>query len=404
MKKLVALLLCIAMMLVSVAALAETVTIEFMGLKSEVQDVMKEIIADFEALNPDIHVEYAYNPDGASGLAARISNGTTPDMMNVYPLEAQYRAYLDNGYIIDLAGYDFVNNIESSLIELCDYNGQQVGIPFTLSTYGIYYNKDIFAALNLEIPTTLEALIEVAKVCKDAGYDAFTLPMGASQNQITERLLGALDGETHVKFAQVAAGELSIEEVPSIKAYAELMLALMPLSTEDPLGLDYNGATQDFVTGKAAMRFDGSWFLGSIRAAAPDMNVGYFAIPSAVSETPIVPVNVDTTVGISASTKYPEACLKFLDYLTQTEVAAKYYAVDGNINMVKGVEYDKVELMDVYNTVMSGAMSVTQINQWGANGVLVRQDLGSAIQGLFADQDLAAYYEACAACIADNWQ
>lgn len=182
------------------------------------------------------------------------------------------------------------------------------------------------------------------------------------------------------------------------------MLALMPLSTEDALGLDYNGATQDFVTGKAAMRFDGSWFLGSIRAAAPDMNVGYFAIPSAVSETPIVPVNVDTTVGISATTKYPEACLKFLEYLTQPEVAAKYYAVDGNINMAKGVEYDKVELMDVYNTVMSGAMSITQINQWGVNGVLVRQDLGSAIQGLFGDQDLAAYYEACAACIADDWQ
>ena len=86
MKKLVAWILCIALLCLSIAALAEPATIEFVGLKSEVQEVMKAIIADFEAENPDIHVEYAYNPDGASGLASRIANGTTPDLMNIYPL------------------------------------------------------------------------------------------------------------------------------------------------------------------------------------------------------------------------------------------------------------------------------------------------------------------------------
>ena len=61
MKKLVALILCMAMLCVSLAALADgPATIEFVGLKSEVQEVMKSIIADFEAENPDIHVEYAF--------------------------------------------------------------------------------------------------------------------------------------------------------------------------------------------------------------------------------------------------------------------------------------------------------------------------------------------------------
>ena len=404
MRKLICLILSVAMLLatVAVASADDTVTITFVGLKSEVQTVMQEIIADFEAENPGIHVEFTYNPDGASGLASMISSGNVPDLMNVYPLEAQYQAYYDNGYIRDVS--EFCGNIEQSLLDLCAYNGVQIGVPFTLSTYGVYYNKNIYADLNLEIPTTLEGLIANAQACKDAGYDAFTLPMGASQGQITERLLGALDGDTYLKFAQVAAGELDIKDVPSIKAYAELMLALMPLSTEDALGLNYEGATADFVTGKAAMRFDGSWFLNTALQAQPDFEIGYFAIPSAVSDSPIVPVNVDTTVGMSATTKYPEACAKFLEYLTGTEVQSKYYAVDGNINMTKGVVYDKEQLMDVRNSVMAGNMSVTQINQWGANGVLIRQDLGAAIQGLFDDQDLDAYYEACAAAIAEDWK
>ena len=404
MKKFVGFMLLLAMLtgLCSASLAEEKVTITFVGIKSEVQDVMKEIIAGFEAANPGIHVEYSYNPDGASGLASMISSGNVPDLLNVYPLEAQYRAYYDNGYIRDVS--EFCGNIEQTLLDLCSYNGVQIGVPFTLSTYGVYYNKKIYADLNLEVPTTIEGLLANAKACKDAGYDAFTLPMGGSQNQITERLLGALDGETHLKFAKVAAGELAISDVPSVKAYADLMLALMPLSTEDALGLNYDGATADFVTGKAAMRFDGSWFLATALKAQPDFEVGYFAIPSAVSDTPVVPVNVDTTVGMSATTKYPEACAKFLEYLTGTEVQSKYYAVDGNINMTKGVAYDKAQLMDVYEAVMAGHMSITQINQWGKNGVLIRQDLGSAIQGLFGDQDVDAYFQACADVIANDWE
>lgn len=404
MKKFLSILLAAAMLLTlaSVALADDPVTITFVGIKGEVQDVMKEIIADFEAENPGIHVEYSFNPDGASGLASMISSGNTPDLLNVYPLEAQYRAYYDEGYIVDVT--DYCGNIEQTLLDLCEYNGVQIGVPFTLSTYGVYYNKKIYADLGLEVPTTIEGLIANAKACKEAGYDGFTLPMGGSQNQITERLLGALDGETHVKFAQVAAGELDIHDVPSLNAYADLMLALMPLSTEDALGLNYDGATADFVTGKAAMRFDGSWFLATALKANPDFEIGYFAIPSAVSETPIVPVNVDTTVGMSATTKYPEEAAKFLAYLTTTDAENKYYAVDGNINMTKGVVYDKTQLMDVYNAVMAGNMSITQINQWGKNGVLIRQDLGSAAQGLFGDQDKEAFFEACAAVIEDDWE
>lgn len=404
MKKLVSLVLAVAMLLslVAVASADDTVTITFVGIKSEVQDVLKEIIAGFEAENPGIHVEYTYNPDGGSGIASMISSGNTPDLLNVYPWEAQYQAYYDAGYIRDVT--EFCGNIEQTLLDMTEYKGVQIGVPFTLSTFGVYYNKKIYADLGLEIPTTLEQLVANAKACKEAGYDAFTLPMGGSQHQITERLLGALDSETHLKFAQVAAGELDIKDVPSISAFAQLMLDLMPLSTEDALGLNYEGATADFVTGKAAMRFDGSWFLATALKAEPDFEIGYFAIPSAVSETPIVPVNVDTTVGMSATTEHPEECAKFLEYLTRTDVQTKYYAVDGNINMTKGVVYDKAQLMDVYNAVMAGNMSITQINQWGKNGVLIRQDLGSATQGLFADKDLDAYYEACAAVISDDWE
>lgn len=404
MKKVLFFVLCLSVLsFVAIgSAFAQGVTLEYLCLKSEVQDVMREIISDFEATHPDVHIELTFATDGAVTLANRINSNNVPDLMNVYALENSYRAYQDEGYILDLADQPFMSNIEQSMLDLTSYNGVQIAVPMTLSTYGIYYNKDIYEELGLEVPTTLDELIANAEVCKDAGYDAFTLPMASAQNQITERLLGALDGETYLKFAQVAAGELDIRDVPSIKAYGELMLALKPLSTEDSLGLDGNGATADFVNGKAVMKFDGSWFLNTIKNAAPEMNVGYFAIPAAEGKA-IVPVNCDTAIAMSATTEHPEVVLEFLEYLTQTDVATKYYNVDGNINMVKGVVYDKAELMDLYNTVMAGDMSITQINRWGDNGILVRADLAAAIQALIADEDMDAYYDACEIAIVDNF-
>ena len=405
MKKFLVLILCVSMMMSFAmigSSFAEDINLEYLCLKSEVQDVMREIIADYEKDHPGVHIELTFAVDGAVTLANRINSNNVPDIMNVYPLENSYRAYCDEGYIMDLADQPFMSNLEQSMLDLASYNGVQISVPMTLSTYGIYYNKDIYAELGLKIPTTIDELIANAEACKAAGYDAFTLPMASAQNQITERLLGALDGETYLKFQQVADGELAIRDVPSIKAYGELMLALKPLSTEDSLGLDGNGATADFVNGKAVMKFDGSWFLNTIKTAAPEMNVGYFGIPAAEGKV-IVPVNCDTAFAVSATSPHQDVALDFLAYMTQTEVATKYYTVDGNINMVKGVVYDKAELMDLYNTVMAGDMSITQINRWGNNGTLVRADLAAAIQALILDEDMDAYYDACEAAILDSF-
>ena len=151
------------------------------------------------------------------------------------------------------------------------------------------------------------------------------------------------------------------------------------------------------------MRLQGSWYLSTFEEANADFEIGLFGIPSPVTGKTIIPVNIDTGFSISATTKYPDACMKWIEYLSRTEVAQKYYTVDGNINMIKGVTYDREPYMDVYNTVMAGDMSLTQINLW-QQGVNVRSGICAAIQNFYMDEDYEAFYQTCYDTIIENYE
>ena len=404
MKRILALVVSLLLVLSFSSALAEEkMTIEFFCVKQEVQTIFQEIINDFEAENPDIHVELTYASDGETVLLTRVASNEVPDTMSLYPAEMTYRQLLDEGYIMDLTDCDFQSNVEQSMLDLASYNGSQISLPYTLSLYGIHYNKTLFNELGIEVPTTMDELIEVCKTLKEAGYDAFALPFADNANQIAERLISAFDGNSYVDFQAVADGEKDVHDVASLTALADFIKAIKLYSSEDAMGMNNDSAHADFINKKAAMRLQGSWYLSTFEEANADFEIGLFGIPSPVTGKTIIPVNIDTGFAISATTKYPDACMKWIEYLSRTEVAQKYYSVDGNINMIKGVTYDREPYMDVYNTVMAGDMSLTQINLW-TQGVNVRSGIAAAMQNFYMDEDYEAFYQTCYDVIIENYE
>lgn len=393
MKRIFGLVLALAMLLTmsAVAFAEEPVTIEFYCVKPEVTEVFEEIIADFEALNPGINVEVTFAADGETVLKTRIASNEIPDTMSLFPAEQCYRDWLDEGYVVNMTNEAFMSNVAQSMIDLAAYNGEQMSLPYTLSMYGVYYNTEIFAELGLEVPTTVEALIDCCAKIKEAGYDAFALPM-IDCAQICERVISAFDGQNYVEMNACAAGEIGVRDIKAISALADFILAIKPYSTADAMGMNNDAAHNDFMNRKAAMRLQGSWYLSTVELADPEFPLGLFGIPSPIYNDVIIPVNIDTGFSVSASTEHPEEAMKFVEYLSTTEAATKYYTVDGNINMVNGVEYDKAPHMDVYNQIMSGKMSLTQINFW-QGGSAMRSAIAAAAQELYMTEDLDTYFQ-----------
>lgn len=372
---------------------SKQVELEYFNLKPEVVTIMDEIIADFMNENPDIKITQTSVADAGTVLLTRIATNDMPDILNTYPAEEKYKTMFDDGQILEITNEPFLNNVADAMLEMAAYNGKHFALPMTLSTYGIYYRTDIFEELGIKEPTTYDELMEAAKILKENGYDAFALPNKDVGNiaQRLERIIGVLNNNSNEEFKKIASGEMKVEDSQTIRTFAEICLDLAEYGTPDSLGLDYESAVADLVNGKAAMMISGTWMLSTMQEADPDIAIKLMPFPSPLSDEVKVPVNIDTAFSIAADTPAPEAALKFLEYMSRTEVAQKYYEVDGNINMIKGVVYDKEEHMDMKALVDNGQMFLTQVNFW-PNGL--REELRPAAQQLFVDKNIDNFVSA----------
>lgn len=372
---------------------AAPVELEFFSLKPETVPVMEEIIADFTAENPDIKITLTSVADARTVLSTRIATNEMPDILNVFPAEDSFKVMFDDGLMVDLTGQPFMSNVSDTMLNMAAYNGKQYALPMTLSSYGIYYRTDIFEKLGLKEPVTYQELLDVCKALKDNGYDAFALPNKDVGNiaQRLERTIGVLNPNSDEEFAKIASGEMKVEDSKTIRGFAQLCMDVAQYSTADSLGLDYESAVADLVNGKAAMMFSGTWMLSTMKASNPDIAVKLIPIPSPLSDKVLVPVNIDTSYSVSSACKYPEQALKFIEYLSRTEVAQKYYELDGNVNMIKGVNYDKAQHMYMKELMDKGQMFLTQVNFWPTG---LREEMRPAGQQLYVDKNIDSFVTA----------
>ena len=370
--------------------------IEVFTIKTEVVGVMDEIIELYKAEYPQVTVNHTYGQDGETVLATRIASNDMPTITQVYPFGNNYQAYYDAGYLMDLTNEPFLANLGGNILNLTEYKGIQYCLPMTVSTYGIYYRADLFKAAGIEnAPTTYEEFLADLELLKASGIEApVAFPYKGDANQLTERIMGSLNPDCPADFQAVADGEKEISASDTINAFAKFLDDIKPYATPDALGMDRDSALQDVVNGTSALMFNGSWLLSQFLTADPDIDIAYCAIPSPLVEPAKTAVNCDSAWSISATTEYPEAAKAFVEFLSTTPIAQKYYEVDGNINYVKGVAYDKVQLMSLYDNVMGGNAFNTVGNLWPTWDL--RADLAAASQGYYDDGDIEAYYEACA--------
>lgn len=370
--------------------------IEVFTIKEEIVEVIDNIIDEFTAKYPQVKVNHTYGEDGETVLKTRLASNDIPDVMQVMPAGVEYKQFYDAGYLMDVTDEAFQQNIGQNLLALTEYNDIQFCMPMTVSTYAVYYRKDLFEAAGITSePTTFDEFKEDLQKLQDSGIKRpIAFPFKGDANQLTERLMGELNPDCAKDFQAIADGTKDIADSESLNTFADFLDTIKPYATEDALGMDRDAALQDIVNGDSAIMFNGSWLLSQFLTANPDLDIAYFALPSPILDSPQVAVNVDTAWSIGTSTKYPEACKAFLDFLSQSDIAQEYYEVDGNISYVKGVKYDKEQLMDVYDTVMSGSAFSTVGNQWPTWDL--RGDLAAAAQGYYGDGDREAFLDACA--------
>ncbi|MBG6084300.1 ABC transporter substrate-binding protein [Zhihengliuella flava] len=113
--------------------------------------ITEEIIAAFEAENPNIDIQPEYGDWNGywDKLATQTAANDAPDIIQ---MDAQYlREYADRGALLDLADVD-LSQIEESIVDNGRTTDGLFGLTTSVNTPVILANPDVFAEAGVEIP------------------------------------------------------------------------------------------------------------------------------------------------------------------------------------------------------------------------------------------------------------
>ena len=395
MKKVLSMVLA-AMLLLSLCSFAsaeDVVELEFVYHKTESNaiDAMETVINNFNAANPGIKVNFVQVPDTATVLQSRAQLNEMPDMFGC-TTGNMFELMFEDGIIMDLTGQEFLSSVEPSSLEMSTYNGKNWRLPYSLSCYGLYVRTDIFEEQGLALPTTWDELMDVCEKLTAAGITPFALPDKTMVYQRMERMMSFMS-EDDTEFKQIAAGELDAKDSKLLQNYANASRQIVNYMTPESLGAEYTESYQQLIAGQAAMTINGGWSLATLKDYDPDIKVALIPMPNPTGEESKVVVSIDTNFCISSSTKHPEECLKFFEYLAQPEVAQVYANKEGSPCVINGVTVSTPELSVISEAMAEGKICLSQNAIWPSG---FRKALGNVATELEIDQDVDAFYEGAA--------
>ena len=182
----------------------EVVEIEYWQYNFDARiDAMNQLIAQFEAENPNIKVihnsDIPYD-DFRNKIAASVPAGVGPDVVSLF--YGWQPAWIDAGYIVPLPEDEFppdqIRSEFSPMVEGSFFDGKLYTLPTAVRTLALFYNKDLMAAAGLDPenpPRTLDELKDQAVKCTVKEGDEFKVygfivnPEGQAHHWFREVLL-----------------------------------------------------------------------------------------------------------------------------------------------------------------------------------------------------------------------
>lgn len=375
------------------AAAGKKVELELFMSKPETVDIIEKISAKFMQENPNVKINVTSSSDGRTVLQTRLSANEVPDILNTFPAEDFYKEMFKEGFIQDISGQSYLNRVQDTYLKMSEYEGKYYAVPMSVSTYGIYVNKDVMQKGGIAAtPSTWTELIDDCAALKSKGITAFLFPNKDVGNiaQRFERTVGIINNNSSSEFKDIADGKTKAQDSKTLKAWMDYNTELLKYANKDHMGMDYDAAVASFSKGDAAMMMSGTWMLATIKKDNPNANVELTPFPNPTGEETKVPVNLDTSFSISATCKNKEMGEKFLEYVTRPEIAQMYCDVDGNVSLIQGVDYKVPEHQSMKKAVGDNKVFLTAVNFW-PNGL--REDIRPYCQEFLGSGDRSAFLE-----------
>lgn len=296
------------------------------------QEVIEEIIDDFNASQDKIEVKYSYQPWGDiwTKSLSSITAGNPPDVIVqdinsvAQRAEAQQATNLSE-YIEE----GFSDEFYPQLWDTVEYEGDTYAVPFNTDTQVIFYNKTLFKEAGIseeQLPQTWEELETVARKLDVKNGDDF--------ERIGFYPLWNLGADVWALNADDGVSWFDKDENVKIDTDNKVEALEWILDWQEYYGQDTinrleaefgSGVADPFISGLVAMRAQNINYYSSLAENAPDdFEFGVIQIPEKESGSGHWSWGGGFVLEVPYGAKDPEASYEFIKYLSTPEVQEKF--------------------------------------------------------------------------------
>jgi raffinose/stachyose/melibiose transport system substrate-binding protein len=257
----------------------------------------------------------------------------------------------DSSLIGDLVAADLVVDITDMIGDtsqfkmdhpgyVYDIDGRLYGLAMNgLDTMAWFYNKDIFDRYGLDLPDTYEDLLAIDKVLEKDGIETCLVigtPAFIWAWQWQQFLIQTTEDAYQYNF-DIVDGKRKFTDPESVEAFMWLRKFVEDgIYPENAIGIDENTAYSMFITGKAALFFQGTWSVPIFSEIAggteklPEIGVTYQPYINEhrrLGACGGFPLGITIYKGIKEEKLEP--ALDILRYMTSKEVTKRLAELDG---------------------------------------------------------------------------
>jgi multiple sugar transport system substrate-binding protein len=251
----------------------------------------KGVVAEYDAKHPEVQVKVVGSINDTK-ITNAIRSGNPPDVVSSFT-SANVGIYCGTGAWIDLAPFLKKDHISLSQfpktsLYYTQFKGKRCALPLLADSYGLYYNKTLFAKAGISRPpkTFTELTADAKKLTqksgnslKVVGYDPYWGFYSGNFADMTN--YAPLFGAKYLD----SRGKSIIAKQPAFSKILRWQKSLVDYYGYDNLvrfqakGNQEFAASNAFETGRIAMLMDGEWRVAFIHAEHPELKYATAPMP-----------------------------------------------------------------------------------------------------------------------------
>ncbi|MFC3797960.1 extracellular solute-binding protein [Cohnella sp. GCM10012308] len=288
--------------------------------------VTEELQAKFDDAHPNIKVIHEDETQTSEKFLAAVAGGEQPEVFR--PSFPKMQEYVQAGIVADITDLVSASPDKDRFIDgafnMATRDGKIYGVPFTMYSTGVYYNKKLFANAGIaSLPTTWDEFAATAKTVQEknpgtVGFDILGMDWGdwhfeyyvwQAGGDLTEL---QPDGTVKLAFTSEAA-------VKALQYYKDLKWTHQVVQSN--VLQSYEENNKDFYSGKSAMILGASDAYNAFVSQGMDPNeIGFMPYP--VGPAGVGPSQVGGSfwaISPSASPEKRQAAFEYIMFMSSKE-------------------------------------------------------------------------------------